>query len=393
MVYPGPYHVDNTQTFDLRNDSRGVLGGDHEFNQASETLESIPSLPMANEPSDMRTSISNGTIASVPDHRCLQPGCTHSGTFSRYHELKRHIVSKHTREKPFRCPVHGCFKGSRAPAFARADKLTSHMRAVHGLASLAHCPFETCDAQLPLDLLDLHIELSPTHRYKDLKYRTRISKSERRLWNRLVAVGNASNGAYMRCPYWRCRKQFHRSELNDHVLSHNTEAHNDMQETLNGLNYILSRKGCVHGNDTPSLRALARNTCSCPVTAVYIGCPVCGDTCQDKKALTMHLTREHMATQSTGMLAKFDGLHPASALFQYPPSNPKAFEAYWLQGIFGYQSKCPSCREMLWKCDCEQLPFIRSQDEIIRELRPFRQQLLRLLPEFRYITPVFEDII
>lgn len=76
--------------------------------------------------------------------RCSHSGCTYEGVFSRQWELQRHIMTKHTREKPFWCPVVGCIKGRGAPAFARPDKLTQHIRQVHCRnGARAVCPADT----------------------------------------------------------------------------------------------------------------------------------------------------------------------------------------------------------------------------------------------------------
>ena len=91
---------------------------------------------------------------------CDHDGCSYKGAFPRQWKLQRHIASKHTTEKPYWCPVVGCVKGNGAPAFARPDKLTAHVRAVHyGTDVKAICPANTCtDKALTLDLLGVHVK-------------------------------------------------------------------------------------------------------------------------------------------------------------------------------------------------------------------------------------------
>jgi hypothetical protein len=85
---------------------------------------------------------------------CDHAGCSYVGTFRRQWELQRHVAVKHTTEKPFWCPVIGCIKGREAPAFARPDKLTAHIRAVHcNKNAQAICPTSTCpNTDLELEL-------------------------------------------------------------------------------------------------------------------------------------------------------------------------------------------------------------------------------------------------
>jgi len=52
---------------------------------------------------------------------CSHLGCSHKGTFLREYELERHIKTKHEKDRPFQCPVTGCFKRTQRTAFARSD--------------------------------------------------------------------------------------------------------------------------------------------------------------------------------------------------------------------------------------------------------------------------------
>lgn len=80
-----------------------------------------------------------GTIEGTPDlksiaFRCSAPGCN-SGTFSRWHELKRHFNGSHTAQgvgDEFWCEVLWCerSRGGGYP-FPRKDKLEDHVRKVH----------------------------------------------------------------------------------------------------------------------------------------------------------------------------------------------------------------------------------------------------------------------
>lgn len=68
------------------------------------------------------------------DHKfkCPELSCDHKGTFPRQYELRRHIDSRHSVDKPYRCLARGCLgKGNAATAFQRSDKLTSHIMTMH----------------------------------------------------------------------------------------------------------------------------------------------------------------------------------------------------------------------------------------------------------------------
>ena len=146
---------------------------------------------------------SNGKTSAAGRHRnhhlkCPYDDCTHEGTFHRRYELQRHVLVKHKDEKPFQCPYAGCFSRNEKTAFARADKLTSHVRSVHARHAdkLLECCAHGCNkTALPLDLLGVHIwqaQATPTVlSHFDEKAR---------------GLKAAASTAYRQCPLWRCAK-------------------------------------------------------------------------------------------------------------------------------------------------------------------------------------------
>ena len=94
---------------------------------------------------------------------CTVTDCRHKKPFPRDYELQRHIQYMHCTDRPFCCPYLGCYKGQATSSFARPDKLTSHIRAVHGrqTETLLQCCITDCSCPpLPLDLLGQHIRFA-----------------------------------------------------------------------------------------------------------------------------------------------------------------------------------------------------------------------------------------
>ncbi|KAK4505180.1 hypothetical protein PRZ48_003143 [Zasmidium cellare] len=170
----------------------------------------------------------DGTDNFSEQYRCTIDGCNYKSTFARLAELKRHVNTKHSREKPFVCTVSGCFKHQRAPAFARPDKLTAHIRAVHDSTKLTSCPNTACGVQLPLILLGIHAR--STHHGG-----TKIEQSKR------LAVHHGSDTSHTKWRYLQCGKKLRLQQFIDHVLSHSLEQQKQMEQDLKKLNYVFIR--------------------------------------------------------------------------------------------------------------------------------------------------------
>jgi hypothetical protein len=171
---------------------------------------------------------------------CDHVGCSYEGTFRRQWELQRHIAAKHTSEKPFWCPVVGCIKGGGAPAFARPDKLTAHIRAVHYRGSAhAVCPAATCaDTALELDLMGVHVNL------QHLESR---SRHEGVIRGSLRAIANAASSDHRHCLLWFCKVRVKLEDFPSHLLAHKSEELDAAANELVEEGYILIKFGCQHG--------------------------------------------------------------------------------------------------------------------------------------------------
>ena len=72
---------------------------------------------------------------------CTRIGCTYKRPFRNKHELERHDSSKHSAERPWKCPYDYC--PSEIRAFARKDKWLKHIREVQH-ENDAFCPYLHC---------------------------------------------------------------------------------------------------------------------------------------------------------------------------------------------------------------------------------------------------------
>jgi hypothetical protein len=213
---------------------------------------------------------------------CDHAGCDYHRTFRRQWELQRHVAAKHTTEKPYWCPVIGCIKGRGAPAFARPDKLTAHMRAVHrNKDAQAICPAATCpDTALKLDVLGVHIELQ--HLW---------SKPGGVIGGMFRAVKNAVSTDYRYCPLWSCKTRVHLEDFPPHLLSHTSGELGAVIPALAREGYVASRVGCEHGEeDAGSMNDL----CFCKVTFMELVCPICASRHGSRLGLKTHVEGAHL---------------------------------------------------------------------------------------------------
>lgn len=69
---------------------------------------------------------------------CTTKGCDHERPFERQADLERHVASRHSTERKYKCAYPRC---SHRFGFSRKDKLKQHERTFHGqfLCQLNHC--------------------------------------------------------------------------------------------------------------------------------------------------------------------------------------------------------------------------------------------------------------
>jgi len=213
---------------------------------------------------------------------CDHAGCSYVGTFRRQWELQRHIAAKHTTEKPFWCPVIGCIKGKGAPAFARPDKLTTHMRTVHrDKDAQAICPAATCpDTALGLDVLGVHIKLQHLG-----------SKPGGVVGGLFRAITNATSTDHRHCPLWFCKARVHLEDFPSHLLNHTSGELGAIIPALVQEGYAVGRAGCEHGGGGAGS---TDDPCFCRVTSIELMCPICTSCHESRLSLKDHVEEVHV---------------------------------------------------------------------------------------------------
>jgi hypothetical protein len=323
-------------------------------------------------------------LAKHTDLRCVD--CGDEITFSRRSDFDRHTRIKHPRgyNASFVCSAQGCFRGQVPWSFVRSDKLTSHIKITHHQNTIfSQCPIEDCSfGQCTLETMGVHIQ------------RVHPDESKGR------AVLNATSCRTLRCPIWRCGKYFSAVKLLHHVTTH-------AREDIEAANQSLDLLGL-----------LVQSTHGCAVT-IQVICPICHAVSATVEQSARHLTTEHLYTPQSAtsehfekwkaylrqnsrshLVATVNKLLPWSSFDDF--YKPTAKRAYG----------CPSCpfsvtgverfypgsveleREQIGKRTAireHHLSFLRPGAEVVKELYPYRMQILRLWPEFAS-HPVFADL-
>jgi hypothetical protein len=213
---------------------------------------------------------------------CPNLGCTYEGTFRGQWELRRHVDVAHTPKRPFLCPIVECKKHGRTPAFARPDKLTAHIQAVHhGKGAKALCPAPTC-AQRPLelDLLGFHIKLQ----HLQVRQHGVLGKM-------FCAITNAARVSHQRCLLQSCTKRVKLDDFPSHLLSHTGEDLDSAMLELARAGYVVGKFHCEHAEADGGLTG---GLCICGMSSIEIACPVCASFRWDKHGLEIHIEESHV---------------------------------------------------------------------------------------------------
>jgi hypothetical protein len=304
--------------------------------------------------------------------------CEDEITFSRKSDSDRHRRLKHAHGDRLRfvCSAQGCFRGQAPWSFARSDKLTSHIKNTHNLDTIfSHCPVKHCSyGPCTLEVLGVHIQ-----------HMHRTHKESR-------GVLNATSCKALRCPLWRCRKHVSAKKLLNHVASHAKE---DIEAAkpnleLSGLLVHLTRGYNV---------------------TIQVVCPVCHTVCADIENFTRHLATSHLYTPQSGSQEHFEKWQ--AYLGQDRPQyafQPIDIRVPWssLRGVYVHSEDhafaCPSCpfsvagvggygpdqEDKKRAINEHHLSLLRPEAEVVKELYPYRMQILRLWPEF-VTHPVFAN--
>jgi uncharacterized C2H2 Zn-finger protein len=304
--------------------------------------------------------------------------CEDEVTFSRKSDLKRHERIKHSRRenRQFVCGASGCFRRQVPWSFARSDKLTSHIKTTHNLNTVFdQCPIQDCSfGPCALEALGAHIQRAHQH-HEDGR-----------------AVLNATSCKALRCPIWRCGKYVNAKKLLHHVASHAKE---DIEAAKPSLEL---------------LGLLVQSSPGCDVTTQVV-CPICHTVSADIEQFTKHISTAHLYTPQSGGLKHIKKWR--AYLSQDRPGcvfRPTGEFMPWRSSdrvyVFSenHAFACPSCpfsvdvvggrsfeeENKISAIEEHQLSLLRPEAEVVKELYPYRMQILKLWPEF-VTHPVFAD--
>lgn len=272
-------------------------------------------------------------------------------TYSRPSDLKRHENS-HDKTLRYPCPAVGC-----KVVKHRHDKLTDHMRKIHGSNTEWQCPVAGCAqkfAQGQRELFGIHVR---SHRSFRMNAQNNLIKD----------VGNGVSTTHQRCPFPACPAYKPIEKLQNHLL----EEHSCFDRE--GMAYELSDAGYDW------------NAC-------FVVCPVCPSSStsfETHKKFLAHLEEVHVATDNT----KAQRCVPKDARRRKTPNGPKPLWERFLDS--SRQKVCLGCGEDLETHG--HLSYTKSMEHTERLLRPseelfpFRERILKLCPEFGS-HPVFDDV-
>ena len=309
---------------------------------------------------------------------CPYATCTYEGVFPRQYELDRHIRVKHDGKKPYSCPFPGCYRGITAPSYPRADKLTSHIRNVHGrhTEQLLKCGYHWCrSSTMTLDLLGVHI---------------RRAHSDTRVFGKPPSDGkarallNAASPKYRQCPLWRCAKQLPLSNIIQHLAQHSTVDLEDATADLSLEGYAISNEARVRFDPKQTDQEVLE-TYACSGVRVRVRCPMCNDIFETHEYFQLHVREEHFIAE--GQKEHFQLWR------EYAKGLGRGYNfAVWQDWGF-FQKKddlrCPYCGYITPNMsDIDHHTSMLADPEAIK---PHRRAILKLYPEFA-THPVWKDL-
>jgi hypothetical protein len=209
---------------------------------------------------------------------CPELNCKYNGSFRTNYELRRHSSVQHSKseeDRQFECCAHGCQKGQSRARFARADKLTAHIRAVHNMTSTFACPHIDC-SRFTLNCLELFVHSQSHLESQDVENNALLR-----------AVANAVSPTFFQCPVWRCKKRVPLFRTIDHLLDHGDREIRSTSRDLDVMNYSYapSVEG-VHDNLDLSWAA--------PFMRVFVSCPICSSKSPNHAEFESHFVEKHV---------------------------------------------------------------------------------------------------
>lgn len=320
--------------------------------------------------------------------RCEVDGCDYKGTFARKYDLERHTSAKHGQGRTFTCGALGCFKRkNQRCTFPRSDKLVDHIRAMHAQnKAFCGCPVDGCSfGPHSLDVLGAHIERAHDH--------VQFYKNEGR------AIVNVTATDCRVCPLPGCkRKLFSLEAFLIHLATHDVKEIYPSRSHSSFESLDLDFTAVQEGTDALHIGV-----------SINIVCPFCLLLSSNVEEFRMHLWASHLFLDGLQGVRHFlawrDALTNVKEDFSrnLPWNNQelpmKEERSRWtfpdktrLLDFSGV--RCSACTYRFLNTSTINLQhpgLLKPNEQVVRELGPFRMQIRRLYPSF-VTHPVFDDL-
>ena len=309
--------------------------------------------------------------------KCTWPGCTYEGTFRRKYERDRHIAQN--GRNCFKCPGLGCNSQNKKP-FRRADKLTLHLRSSHDLTTVYDCVESGCTTRLQGNFMFVHLQRHLLTSPSEVSMTTK-------------AVINGLSPAFPRCPVPLCATNVPLDQLPAHLLRHHSTQITSMHQELLQTNYLCIHQPICEYENPHYGKEL------CPVTLIYVTCPVCAWLCQNYKCFYVHLVvshvlkdDEHFQTWSSGVNEVL--VHNGYEWIGSPPDLHAAWKPWQLALLsaanINLNIYCPACNVVEAVESGGPIMHHLTMLAEYEHLLAYRYKILGLYPAFAS-HPVFED--
>ncbi len=263
---------------------------------------------------------------------CSYKRCTHGRPFARKCDLDRHVRAKHSKEKPFVCPVYGCYQKQRQSAFARKDKLLDHIGRLHVAETLAKCPIAQCGfGPSSCDLMSVH--LSRAHGTLLISGVREYKGSSIGAW----AIIEAAKHYRLKCPVPGCNVR--RDDANtlwkhvEHVHGTRMLLHDPQIVTkFHEMRIIPTKAECKHiAEDKATLQL---KVCSCLYTDFVQRCPLCCTDCVSggpyvTSQFAIHMEKFHLPHLSREIAAIRQARQQLLALHPYYFGHREEWDIVW----------------------------------------------------------------
>lgn len=334
----------------------------------------------------------DGCVSTSATLRCSEAGCQYHENFRSKHELRRHISNKHNKAhatRSFKCNALGCLKDGQRTVFARADKLTAHIRALHKKSASFECPRNGCE-QGPLDGLQMFVHVQSHLESQDLESGASLK-----------AVANALSPAFSRCPMERCRKSVALPNVIDHLLDHGNDA-------IRSNSMVLISSNFLYAPSVEEEEETLDSSWVAPFMRIFVSCPLCKLHWPSPAEFRNHLIEVHMHANPHHFRIWVTHVEDTLVAHGYVPLHASTGGSIrellcnatiWTAWRFVLMNshtvdvkfRCPECNIIESVTGSMTSVHHLSMLDRFEELYPYRREVLALCPQFAS-HPVFKDL-